>query len=57
MRVISPVDVGVAIERSGVAHAHDARGGVGRNVDARRRERDDGCYVDGRRDELKFGLW
>ena len=57
MRVVSSVDVGVAIERSGVAHAHDARGGVGRNVDARRRELDDGCYVDGRRDELKFGLW
>jgi hypothetical protein len=57
MRVISPVDVGVAIERSGVAHAHDARGGVGRNVDARRRELDDGCYVDGRRDELTLGLW
>ena len=57
MRVISSVDVGVAIERSGVAHAHDARGGVGRDVDARRRERDDGFYVDRERDGLTLGLW
>ena len=56
MRVISSVDVGVAIERSGVAHAHDARGGVGRDVDARRRERDDGFYVDRERDGLTLGL-